>query len=77
MGIMPEVQLLSKPMKIRVADGRVLLSKYFVPDCKWLCGGLTFSTHFKIIPLGGYDIILGMDWLERHSPMSVHWCRGP
>ena len=73
MGIMPEVQLLSKPLKIRVADGRVLLSKYFVPDCKWLCGGLTFSTHFKIIPLGGYDIILGMDWLERHSPMSVHW----
>jgi hypothetical protein len=73
MRIMPEVQLLSKPLKIRVADGRVLLSKYFVPDCKWLCGGLTFSTHFKIIPLGGYDIILGMDWLERHSPMSVHW----
>jgi hypothetical protein len=27
----------------------------------------------KIIPLKGYDVILGMDWLETHSPMEVHW----
>jgi ribulose bisphosphate carboxylase small subunit len=27
----------------------------------------------KIIPLQGYDIILGMDWLGTNSPMHVHW----
>jgi hypothetical protein len=35
-------------------------------------GGTTFTTDFKFIPLGGYDMILGMDWLECHYPMSVH-----
>ena len=27
----------------------------------------------KIIPLQGYDIILGIDWLGAHSPMHIHW----
>lgn len=26
----------------------------------------------KVLALGGYDIIMGMDWLEQHSPMTVH-----
>jgi len=35
--------------------------------------GFTFCTTLKIIPLRGYDVILGMDWLETHSPMKLHW----
>lgn len=27
----------------------------------------------KVLPLGAYDAILSMDWLEEHSPMSVDW----
>jgi hypothetical protein len=73
MGAMPGVQLLTKLVRVKVADGRTFVSKYCVPNCKWLCGALTFSTDFKILPLGGYDIILGMDWLECHSPVEVHW----
>lgn len=40
------------------------------------CGGIqghSFHTTLKIIPLKGYDVILGMDWLEEHSPMEIHW----
>lgn len=44
-----------------------------VVDCAWLIQGYQFSTTFKIIPLKCYDAILGMDWLERHSPMQVQW----
>jgi hypothetical protein len=73
MRVMPGVQLLTRPVRVKVADGRTFVSKYCVPKCKWLCGGLTFTTDFKVLPLGGYDIILGMDWLECHSPMEVHW----
>ena len=29
--------------------------------------------NLKILPLKCYDIIIGMDWLENHSPMQVHW----
>lgn len=28
-----------------------------------------------MLPLSGYDIILGMDWLEQFSPMTVHWAQ--
>jgi hypothetical protein len=73
LGVMPGIQLLTRPVK--VADGRTLWSRYEVPDCSWLCEGLTFSSNFKILPLGGYDMILGMDWLECHSPMDVHWAQ--
>lgn len=27
----------------------------------------------KVLALGTYDAILGMDWLEAHSPMQVDW----
>lgn len=27
----------------------------------------------KILALGTFDTILGMDWLEKHSPMTVDW----
>ena len=35
--------------------------------------GIDFFITLKILPLSCYDIILGMDWLEMHSPMEVHW----
>jgi hypothetical protein len=53
-----------------VANGRYLMSKQFIPDCQWYWGGVTFQTDFKLLSLDGYDLILGMDWLESHSPMS-------
>lgn len=28
-----------------------------------------------MLPLECYDIILGMDWLEQHSPMNVNWLK--
>jgi hypothetical protein len=28
-----------------------------------------------VLPLGGYDMILGMEWLEEFSPMWVDWKR--
>jgi hypothetical protein len=38
-----------------------------------LCGGNTFVHDFKILSLSGYNLILGMDWLEKYSPMLIHW----
>lgn len=63
-GIMSGVQALSKLVKVRVTDGGTIWSKLVIPDCKWLCAGYTFSISFKVLPLGGYDMILGMNWLE-------------
>lgn len=72
-GVMTGVQPLSVPLQVKVADGRKLWSTHVMPDCQWLCGGNTFVHDFKILSLSGYDLILGMDWLEKYSPMSIHW----
>ena len=29
--------------------------------------------NMKVLALGTYDTILGMDWLKEHSPMTVDW----
>jgi hypothetical protein len=75
MKTMPGFQALEKPIQVRVVDGGKMWSKYVVPAYQWMCERIIFSTDFKILPLRGYDLILGMDWLEIYiySTMSVHW----
>ena len=33
----------------------------------------SFVSNFRVLPLGVYDGILGLDWLTIHSPMIVDW----
>lgn len=44
-----------------------------ITNCKWWMQGHQFCNNFRMLPLGNYDIILGMDWLESISPMQVDW----
>ena len=32
-----------------------------------------FKSAFLALPMPFYDMILGMDWLARHSPMQIDW----
>lgn len=66
-------QLLPQPVKVRVANGEILSRTHELHNQIGGSHGYTFCTTLKIIPLRGYDIILGMDWLETHSPMKIHW----
>ena len=34
-----------------------------------------FQKNLKVLPLDCYDAIIGMDWLQAHSPMQVDWIR--
>lgn len=56
-----------------MTNGNFLECTHEIPDQMWHIQGLTFKNTFKILPLGCYDVILGMDWLESNSPMHVHW----
>jgi hypothetical protein len=42
-----------------------------MPKCS--SGDFSFQFDLRVLPLSSDDIINGMDWLERHSPMRVHW----
>ena len=56
-----------------MAGGGILQCTQYIPQCLWECGGHEFCSAFKILPLKGYDGIVGMDWLSTHSPQIVNW----
>lgn len=60
-------------MQVKVANGDVLSCVNFIPQAQWSVDEHQFCTDMRVFPLHHFDIILGMDWLESHSPMKVHW----
>lgn len=73
--VLQGVQDMPRAIKVSVANGAELQCSKELLNCQWYTQGQTFSTNFKILPLGSYDVILGMDWLEYHSPMLIDWPR--
>lgn len=67
------VKPLRSKLSVKLADGETLSCSYEVTNCRWWMQGHNFINNFRLLNLGGYDIILGMDWLEQFSPMQVNW----
>uniref|UniRef100_A0A0A9G9I5 Reverse transcriptase domain-containing protein n=1 Tax=Arundo donax TaxID=35708 RepID=A0A0A9G9I5_ARUDO len=67
------VSQLVSPVKVKVADGGLVPIDRQFAQCAWRVRGVSFLSDFKVFPLGYYDVILGMDWLEVHSPMQMNW----
>lgn len=67
------VQAAQRHLHVRVANGGKMRCEQEIPDCQWQSHGVEFRTTFKVLPLGCYDTILGIDWLAARSPMNVHW----
>lgn len=57
--------------KVVVAGGGELKSDVQVPKILYQIQGETFSNKFNLIPLKGYDIILGADWIYKYSPITL------
>lgn len=67
------VQPLLPPVSVRVANGGTVDCTAKLPDAEWVVQGHRFHSTLRILPLGSYDMIVGMDWLEAFSPMKVDW----
>jgi len=63
------ISALINPVGVQVADGSHMLCSSQILKEKWSIQGCSFQSDIKILPLSHYDMILGMDWLERYSPM--------
>ena len=70
---MPNVSQLVHPVRVKVADDRQLECTEEIFDCVWNTQGHEFATDLKLLPLGAFDVILGQDWLYKHSPMFIDW----
>lgn len=58
---------------VKIANGHILHCTSAILGCQFTLNGYQFQHDLKILQLDFYDFILGMDWLERYSPMQVHW----
>ncbi|KAK1609631.1 hypothetical protein QYE76_033304 [Lolium multiflorum] len=66
------IQPLLKPCRVKVADGAQHRCSSYIPNCQWSSQGHQFTTDLKLLPLGAFDMILGMDWLEQNNP-QIDW----
>ncbi|XP_073354821.1 uncharacterized protein [Aegilops tauschii subsp. strangulata] len=66
-----QVQLM-QPVSVKIVDGGTLTCFGYIPACE-TTQGQRFETDVRVLPLGSYDMVVGMDWLEACGPMLVDW----
>lgn len=53
----------TKPMKVQVVVGNNLIGQYECAEFSRKIGNLEFQTNVRTLPIRGYDLVLGVDWL--------------
>ncbi|KAI3743880.1 hypothetical protein L1987_56947 [Smallanthus sonchifolius] len=57
---------LEKTFTVEVANGDSLTIDSIIPNCSLELNDHTFPINLVPMPLGSFDIIIGMDWLSKH-----------
>ncbi|XP_071699158.1 uncharacterized protein [Rutidosis leptorrhynchoides] len=61
------------PLKVEIADGKVVIAAGVYKDCEIEFGSESFKIDLVPITLGEFDIVIGMDWLDRNeADISCH-----
>jgi hypothetical protein len=58
-----------------VVNGHTLQSLPEMLNAEWFIQCYQFHSDLKVLALKSYDMILGMEWLQRSSPMKIHWAQ--
>jgi Retroviral aspartyl protease len=61
------------PMLVRIVNGDYMASDFKCQALKFSIQGYNFCQDLYLLPLHGYDVILGLDWLAQFGPMSIDW----
>ena len=62
----------SKSVLVQLAIGTKRKVSDLVEKFPLEMGGLSICANLNILPLGSYDILIGMDWLEAHR-VKLNW----
>ena len=57
---------LGKSVLVQLATGTKRRIHDMVRGCSISINGVNTSVGINVIPLGSYDILIGMDWLDKH-----------
>jgi len=60
-------------LHLTIVNSGVMTSDHHISQLNWFLQGHTFSYNARVLPLKCFDMILGVNWLEDHSPMWIHW----
>ncbi|GJV31041.1 retrovirus-related pol polyprotein from transposon 17.6 [Tanacetum coccineum] len=59
------LKLIAIPTKIvSVANGLKIPIQFIIRSLKWCTNGVEFEADFFAMPIGGYDVVLGINWLS-------------
>jgi hypothetical protein len=56
-----------KPWLVQLATGTKIKVAEVIPACQFIMGGLPTRVTLNILPLGCYDLLIGMDWLDAYK----------
>ena len=57
---------------VKLADGSIHSSAHVLAAAPLTISSLSDTLTLTVLPLAGYDAILGMPWLQRHNP-HIDW----
>ena len=60
---------ITNPMKAAVVDGTRITSDATYRQSTWNMQGKEFQVDLRLIPLGGYNMVLGIQWLAELGPI--------
>lgn len=63
--------VLTKKLMVTIADGSQTSSTAICPDFEWTIQGETFNTSMRILPLGSYQMILGVKRLKEIGHVTL------
>lgn len=54
-----------------MADGSSISSAAVCPNFHWSMQGEQFNAELRLLPLGGSDMVLGVQWLKEFGPVTM------
>ncbi|XP_077232454.1 uncharacterized protein LOC143869781 [Tasmannia lanceolata] len=59
----------TNPLSVSVANGTKLISSATCKGFQWVMQGTNFQADMRLLPLGGCDMVLGIQWLSTLGPI--------
>ena len=57
----------AKPWLVQLATGTKRKITKVIPACQLMLGEFPTQATLNILPLGSYDLLIGMEWLATHK----------
>ncbi|CAH9132841.1 unnamed protein product [Cuscuta epithymum] len=64
---------ITNPLQVTVAGGGRIECNSKCPNLKWEMAGHSFAASVRVLPLGGYDMVLGVDLMKKLGPILLDY----